>query len=193
MTIEEIIQKTEGVFASLPPECQQDFINHSSIRTLSKGEVVVREGQYSKKAYLILQGCSRSYYIKGGKDISDWFAFENEFVSPIVSFFSDKPNPHYIEFLEDSIAIEFSKDTIDMLSEKYKNFERVITSVVTETMLNLCERLYNTQFTKAEERYEHLLSIHPDITNRISLTHIASYLGITLETLSRIRGSKSRI
>lgn len=193
MTIEEIIQKTEGIFASLPPECQQDFIKHSRVRNFQKGEIVVREGQYSKTAYFILQGCSRSYYIKDGKDISDWFAFESEFVSPIVSFFSDKPNPHYIEFLEDSIAIEFSKETIDMLSEKYRNFERIITSVVTETMLNLCERLYNTKFTKAEERYEHLLSIHPHITNRISLTHIASYLGITLETLSRIRSANSRI
>ncbi|MFK7786746.1 MAG: Crp/Fnr family transcriptional regulator [Crocinitomicaceae bacterium] len=193
MTIEEIIQKTEGIFASLPPECQLEFMNNSTVRNLEKGEVVVREGQYSKKAYFILQGCSRSYYMKDGKDVSDWFAFEGEFVSPIVSFFSDKPNPHYIEFLEDSLAIEFTKDTIDMLSKKYRNFEQIITSTVTETMLNLCERLYYTQFTKAEERYEHLLSIHPDITNRISLTHIASYLGITLETLSRIRSAKSRI
>lgn len=193
MTIEEIIKKTEGIFTSLPPECQQDFMDNSTVQPFEKGDVVVREGQYSKKAYFILQGCSRSYYMKDGKDVSDWFAFEGEFVSPIVSFFSDKPNPHYIEFLEDSLAIEFTKDTVDMLSKKYRNFERIITSTVTETMLNLCERLYYTQFTKAEERYEHLLSIHPDITNRISLTHIASYLGITLETLSRIRSAKSRI
>ena len=193
MTIEEIIKKTEGLFTSLPAECQQDFMEHSTIRNLEKGEVVVKEGQYSKKAYFILQGCSRSYYMKNGKDVSDWFTFEGGFVSPIVSFFSDKPNPHYIEFLEDSMAIEFTKETIDMLSKKYRNFEQVITATVTETMLNLCERLYYTQFTKAEERYEHLLSIHPDITNRISLTHIASYLGITLETLSRIRSAKTRI
>lgn len=193
MTVEEIIQKTESLFTSLPPECQQDFMEYSNIRKLEKGEVVVREGQYSKKAYFILQGCSRSYYMKDGKDVSDWFAFEGEFVSPIVSFFSDKPNPHYIEFLEDSLVIEFNKETMDVLSKKYRNFEQIITSTVTETMLNLCERLYYTQFTKAEERYEHLLSIHPDITNRISLTHIASYLGITLETLSRIRSAKIRI
>jgi len=193
MNLEEIIQQTEGLFTSLPIECKQEFIQRSTLRNFKKGEVVVREGQYSKKAYLILQGCSRSYYIKDGKDISDWFAFENEFVSPIVSFFSDKPNPHYIEFLEDSVALEFSKDTIDLLSEKYNKFERIITSVVTESMLNLCERLYNIQFTKAEERYEHLVSVYPNITNRVSLTHIASFLGITLETLSRIRSSKVRI
>jgi CRP-like cAMP-binding protein len=193
MTTQEILEKTESIFASLPPECQLEFIEQSNLRSIEKGEVVVRAGQYSKKAYFILQGSSRSYYLKNGKDISDWFAFENEFVSPIVSFFSDKPNPHYIEFMEDSLVIEFSKDTIDQLSEKYRNFERIITSVVTETMLNLCERSYHTLFTRAEERYDHLLSIYPDITNRIPLTHIASYLGITLETLSRIRSAKVRI
>ncbi len=191
MTIEEIIQKTEGLFTSLPPQCQQDFIAHSTIRNLEKEEVVVKAGQYSKKGYFILQGCSRSYYMKDGKDISDWFAFEGEFVSPIVSFFSDQPNPHYIEFLEDSLVIEFKKETIDMLSEKYRNFQQIVTSVVTETMLSLNERLYHIQFTKAEKRYKYLLSTYPDITNRVSLTHIASYLGITLETLSRIRSIKN--
>jgi CRP-like cAMP-binding protein len=193
MTHEEIIERTHAFFSSVPAECQQEFLLNSRLRTIQKGEVVVREGQHSKQAYFVLQGCSRSYYIKDGKDVSDWFAFENEFVSPIVSFFSDQPNPHYVEFLEDSTVLEFSKETIDGLSAKYPEFGRIVTSVVTETMLNLCERLYNIQVTKAEDRYEHLLSVYPDITNRVSLTHIASFLGITLETLSRIRSAKVRI
>jgi len=89
--------------------------------------------------------------------------------------------------------LEFSKDTVDKLSQKHHDFERLISKIVTETMLGLCERLYTIQFNKAEERYKHLLSIYPFITNRIPLTHIASYLGITLETLSRIRNPKKRI
>ena len=193
MTPEQILQQTKGFFASLPPECQHDFLRLSHLRTFAKGAIAVREGQHSKTAYFILNGCSRSYYIKDGKDVSDWFAFENEFVSPIVSFFSDKPNPHYIEFLEESTVLEFSKDTLDLLSEKYPNFQRLITDVVTETLLDLCERLYNIRFTKAEDRYEHLIAMYPDLTNRVSLTHIASFLGITLETLSRIRSAKVRI
>lgn len=155
--------------------------------------MVVREGQFSKKAYLILQGCARAYYLKNGKDISDWFTFENQFMASIVSFFSQEPSPHYIEFMEDSIVLEFSKDTVDKLSNKHHDFERFISRVVTETMLGLCERLYTIQFNKAEERYKHLANIHPDIATRIPLTHIASYLGITLETLSRIRNPRKLI
>jgi hypothetical protein len=60
-------------------------------------------------------------------------------------------------------------------------------------MLGLCERLHTIQFSKADERYKNLIGIYPNITQRIPLTHIASYLGITLETLSRIRNPKIRI
>ncbi|MCK0132569.1 Crp/Fnr family transcriptional regulator [Flavobacteriaceae bacterium F08102] len=193
MNIEKILNEFGETYSPISIECQNEFIANSKISTFKKGEIVVREGQFSKKGYLIVQGCSRAYYLKDGKDISDWFTFENQIMASVVSFFSKEPSPHYIEFIENSTVMEFSKDTVDMLANKYHDFERFISKVVTETMLGLCERLYTIQFNKAEERYKHLLTIYPNITNRIPLTHIASYLGITLETLSRIRNPKNRI
>ncbi|WP_066759793.1 Crp/Fnr family transcriptional regulator [Crocinitomix algicola] len=193
MNLEEILDKIEQSYCPINKACRQEFIESSAIKTFEKGEIVVREGQFSKKAFLIIKGCSRAYYIKDGKDISDWFTFEHQFMASIISFFSNEPSPHYVEFIEDAVAIEFSKDTVNRLSEKYHDFERLIGKVVTETMLGLCERLHIIQFSKAEERYLHLLRIHPDITQRMPLTHIASYLGITLETLSRIRSKTMRI
>lgn len=193
MNIERILNEIGEIYSPISNECQQEFSANSKINTFKKGEIVVREGQFSKKGFLIVQGCSRAYYLKDGKDISDWFTFENQIMASIVSFFSKEPSPHYVEFIEDSTVIEFTKDTVDILSNKYHDFERFINKVVTETMLGLCERLYTIQFNKAEDRYKHLLTIYPDITNRIPLTHIASYLGITLETLSRIRNPKNRI
>ncbi len=193
MNIEKVLTEIGEIYSPISNDCQQELITNSKISTYKKGDIVVREGQFSKKAYIIVQGCARAYYLKDGKDISDWFSFENEIMAAIVSFFSEEPSPHYVEFVEDSVVIEFSKETVDVLSEKYHNFERFISKVVTQTMLGLCERLYTIQFNKADERYKHLLNIYPEITNRIPLTHIASYLGITLETLSRIRNPKSRI
>jgi len=193
MNIENILNAIGETYAPLSEECRQELVSYSKLRTFKKGEIVAKEGQVSKKAYLIVEGCARAYYIKDGKDISDWFTFENQFMAPIVSFFSEKPSPHYVEFVEDSTVLEFSKEIMDTLTDKHHDFERFISRVVTETMLGLCERLYTVQFNKAEERYKHLLSIYPQITNRIPLTHIASYLGITLETLSRIRNPKVRI
>lgn len=193
MNSEEVLSKVGEIYSPLSVECQQAFMASSRILTIKKGEVVVREGQFSDKAYLIIQGCTRAYYLKDGKDVSDWFAFENEFMASIVSFFRNEPSPHYVEFVEDSIVLEFSKATLDLLCNKYHDFERLISRVVTSTMLGLRERLSSILFNKAEERYKQLISIRPDITNRVPLTHIASYLGITLETLSRIRNPKNRI
>ena len=190
---ETILAIIGDFYAPLSFECQQDFFANSTLKTFKKGTVVIREGQYAQKAYLIVDGCARAYYLKDGKDISDWFTFENQFMASIVSFFSEEPSPHYVEFIEDATVYEFNKTSVDLLSNKYHDFERLISRVVTETMLGLCERLHSIQFNKAEQRYEHLLSIYPNITERIPLTHIASYLGITLETLSRIRNPKNRI
>ncbi|MDN4165901.1 Crp/Fnr family transcriptional regulator [Cytophagales bacterium LB-30] len=193
MNTEKTLKLIGEIYSPLSHECLQDFVACSKIRSFRRGEIVVKEGQFSEKAYLIIQGCARAYYIKDGKDISDWFTFENQFMAPIVSFFSEKPSPHYVEFVEDSSVLEFSRSNMEALSSKHHDFERFISKVVTETMLGLCERLYTIQFNKADERYTHLLSIYPNITNRIPLTHIASYLGITLETLSRIRSPRKRI
>lgn len=193
MNSEEILNTISEIYSPLSMECREELMVNLKFQTFSKGEIVVREGQYSDSAYLIVQGCGRAYYLKEGKDISDWFAFENEFMASIVSFFTDQPSPHYIEFVEESHVIVFSKETIDHLSDKYHDFERFISKVVTITMLGLRERLSSILFNKAEERYNQLIGIRPDITNRMPLTHIASYLGITLETLSRIRNPKNRI
>ena len=193
MDCEKILNRVGEIYAPLSIECQQELIADFTILTLKKGEVVVHEGQFSDKAYLIIQGCARAYYLKDGKDISDWFAFENEFMSSIVSFFCNEPSPHYIEFIEDSVVFEISRETIDKLSNKHHDFERFISKVVTKTMLGLRERISSILFNKADERYRQIIKIRPDITHRIPLTHIASYLGITLETLSRIRNPKKRI
>lgn len=193
MTKEEIIKNISETYSTLSLECQEELPNKATILSLEKGSILVREGQYSDKTFYIIKGCARAYYLKDGKDISDWFAFENEFISAIVSFFTEKPSPHYIELLEDSILIELSRDDIEGLADKYHDFERLLRVIVTQTMLSHQERIASMQFYNAEQKYENLLVIRPDITQRVPLTDIASYLGITLETLSRIRNPKNRI
>jgi len=193
MNKKEIITLINNTYSPLTIQCQEELLESMTLLTLKKESRIVREGQYSDKVYFIISGCARAYYLKDGKDISDWFAFENEFICPIVSFFTSEPSPHYIELLEDAILMELSRDSIEKLSNKYHDFERLIRIVVTKTMLSQHERMVSIQFQNAERRYEKILEIYPNITQRVPLMHIASYLGITLETLSRIRNPKNRI
>lgn len=188
-----VINIISETYSPLSEECKQELSDNAKILSLKKGVTLVKEGQYCNKTYYIVSGCARAYYLKEGKDISDWFAFEDEFISSIVSFFMNKPSPHYIELLEDSILIEISKGLIEELSDKYHDFERLIRVIVTKTMLSQQKRIVSMQFHNAEQKYENILARHPNITNRVPLMHIASYLGITLETLSRVRNPKNRI
>ena len=190
MSKEEILKIIDENYSPLSLASQEELLSSINLRSIDKGEIIVREGQYADKVYFIVKGCARAYYLKGGKDVSDWFAFENEFISSIVSFFGKQPSPHYIEFVEQSIVFEISRESIENLAAKNHDVERLIRVVVTKVMLSQQERISSILFQTSEQRYNHFISSYPDITNRIPLTHIASYLGMTLETLSRVRKPK---
>ncbi len=187
MIPQDLLQSIEENFHPLSSACKEEMLSMAKLHQQKKHSVLVREGQYSHQTFYLISGCARAYYLHDGKEVTDWIAFEGEFISAIVSFFSDRPSPHYIELLEDSILVEFQRDQVEALADRYHEFERLLRKIVTQTMLKQQEKIASIQFHSAEERYKKLLDIRPDITKRVPLTHIASYLGITLETLSRIR------
>ena len=184
---EAIFNNISDTYAPLSEECQKELVNNVTVLNKTKGSILVREGQYSDRTFYIVTGCARAYYLKDGRDISDWFAFENDFISSIVSFFSEQPSPHYVEVLEDSVLLEFSRERIENLAKRHHEYEHLLRIILTQTVLLQRARISTILFQKAEQRYQSLLQLYPDILLRIPLTHIASYLGITLETLSRIR------
>ncbi|MDF3026002.1 MAG: cAMP-binding protein [Fluviicola sp.] len=193
MNFEEIIANVELHFLTLTDECRRDLKKVSKIMTLERETLLVKEGQLADKTYFIAKGSARAFYLKDDKDITDWFAFENNFINSINSFFLHIPSPHFIEVLEPSILLEISRENIDLLSDRYQEFDRLGKIAITKTLLQLQQRVVSIQFETAQQKYENILQIRPDITQRVALTHIASYLGITLETLSRIRNPKKRI
>lgn len=193
MNQEQAIQSISEHYHPLPPDCQTDLLVSSQLHQLDKGHLLVKEGQYADKAYYILEGAARAFYLKDGKDITDWFAFECEFISPIQSFFLNIPSPQYIETLAPTLLLEVKRDDVNRLSDLHQAFDRLGKTIVTRTLLKLQQRVISLQFESAQQKYDNLLAMTPDIEIRVPLTHIASYLGITLETLSRIRASKIRI
>ena len=106
------------------------------------------------------------------------------------SFFQQTPSLYYLEVLEDSILYSISKKEIDKLFDKYPKMEKLGRLVSTEMLTRVVNKLNAIQFQTARERYDYMLAEFPDIAYQVSLGHIASYLGMTQETLSRIR-SKS--
>ena len=102
-------------------------------------------------------------------------------------FFYGLPSEHYIESIDNSVILSLDQTTVMTLSDKYWEFDRMGKMIITETMLYLQKRIDSIQFETAANRYQTLLKEKSDIELRVPLKHLASYLGITLETLSRIR------
>ncbi|MGB7843502.1 MAG: Crp/Fnr family transcriptional regulator [Salinimicrobium sp.] len=166
----------------------EEIISYFGKERVEKNELLVRQGQVCKKLYFIESGLGRSYYLKkDGKEITQWFFAEGKPMSSVESFFQQNPSLYNLEMLEDSEVYSISKEKLDFLFKKYHKMEKFGRILATEMLTKVVNKLNAVQFQTAPERYEYMLKEFPDISQRVPLGHIASYLGMTQETLSRIR------
>lgn len=171
----------------------EDIVSHFEKESVHKNEILVREGQICSKLYFIEKGVGRSYYLKeDGKEITQWFFIDGKIMSSIESFFQQVPSIYYLEMLEDSEIYSITRERLDMLFARYHNMEKFGRLLSTEMLTRVVNKLNALQFQSARERYEYMLKEFPDISTRVSLGFIASYLGMTQETLSRIRRNDSK-
>jgi CRP-like cAMP-binding protein len=130
----------------------------------------------------------RGYYDLDGKEITHWFSFEGDFFTSFHSFISQEPAVENIQLLEGSILWSISKEDLMKLLDQYHELERLLRIAYEKYYLRLEERFVNAQFRSATGRYKDLLLQAPHFIERVPLGYIASYLGVSQETLSRIRG-----
>jgi len=170
----------------------KDILTHFEIEQIPKNQVLIKEGQVCNKLYFVEQGLGRSYYLKkDGKEVTQWFFGVGDFMSSADSFFKQSPSFYYLEILEDSILYSISHEKLDLLLAKYHKMEKFIRLLSTEMFSKFVHKLNAIQFQTARERYDYMIADFPDIAHRVPLSHIASYLGMTQETLSRIRRNDS--
>ena len=155
---------------------------------LSKNDFLLTEGKICRHLYFLEKGALRGFYNLDGKEITHWFGFEKDFVTSFHSFITQEPAVENIQLLEGSILWSISKEKLTQLFNEYHEIERLMRIAYEKYYIRLEERFVNAQFKTAGELYENLLQQTPHIVERVPLGHIASYLGISQETLSRIRG-----
>ncbi len=173
---------------AFPPSELHDIVSQFEKENIPKNTLLIKEGQVSKKLYFVEKGMGRSYYLKDdGKDVTQWFFGVGKFMTSVDSFFQQSPSLYYLETLEDSVIYSISKENIDILFSKYQKMEQFGRLVSIEMLTKVVNKLNAIQFQTARERYDYMLAEFPDISYRVPLGHIASYLGMTQETLSRIR------
>lgn len=148
-------------------------------------------GQTCRTIYFVKEGSARIYYYKEGKDVTEYFAFENDLIIRAESLFTGKPSHKAIQAIRDTAFIAIPATPLFQLFDRHPDVERLFRKVVERSYVDTINRLESLQFHDAEERYKSLIELSPEVVREIPLKHIASYLGITQVSLSRIRASLS--
>jgi CRP/FNR family transcriptional regulator, anaerobic regulatory protein len=140
-----------------------------------------------ERLYFIEKGLVRAYFYHDGKEITDWFGAENKIIGPIMRHFPVKETQHRVELLEESIVWSVTFRQLEELYQQSHEIERLGRVIAILAVLHLQKKLDSVQLLSAKQRYEQFLQDFPTLIQRVSLSHIASYLGMNQVTLSRIR------
>ena len=159
--------------------------------TFQKGEDIQKIGHTCKILYFVKKGVVRVYYFKDEIDITESFEFENAFVARAESLFTGKPSRKGIQAIENTSLIAINSDKLFQLFDSHPDLERLFRKIIENSYVKTVNRIESLQFNTAEERYTALVKENRDILKRVPLKYVASFLGITQVSLSRIRGIKS--
>lgn len=152
---------------------------------------LLRPGQVAQRLYFVEQGLVRGYALHAGQEISSWFMSEGDFVISIVSFFTQQPSTEYLELLEPSAVYSIAYQQLDTLYRTFPEFNYVGRVLTERYYVQSEQRAYHLRTLPAKERYAQLVQAFPKLVQRVSFKHLASHLGISPETLSRLRAKRN--
>lgn len=156
--------------------------------SVRKGEILIREGQIVNKTFFVTDGCIRSFCIdKNGKEHTLQFAIKGWWISDFIAIYNDELANLTVECIKDSKIIEFKSNDLKEIHTLFPEFEPFQRKNLERHVVSLHKRILNQLQLTAPERYSLFLEQYPDIEQYIPNYHVASYLGITQQSLSRIR------
>lgn len=178
---------SHGFGIDFTPEEQQFMLSIVRPKHFGKRDFLLRAGEVEKNMWWIATGAVRMFYENDGEEIDAQFSFENTFVTSCASLLSHAPSIYSIQALENTDVLAISKENLDSFYDRSKNAERLGRLSLERQFLAKEERDRSLRADSATDRYLQLLQSQSDLTQRVPQKYIASYLGVTPESLSRIR------
>jgi CRP/FNR family transcriptional regulator len=164
------------------------FIPYLNRRTLLKGEYLLKEKETVNEIAFIEKGVLRLYYLSNdGKEVNSHFFLSNDYAVPYLDFLKNRPSRYYIQALEECELLTFNAESLQIAYDNSKNWERFGRIIAESVYASATNRFESFLFLSAKERYLQMLNDYPRFIQEIPLYHLASYLGIERESLSRIR------
>ncbi len=166
---------------------KKGITKQSRVLSMPKGSVLFKIGEIASEASFIVKGFARTYYLKDEKEVTNNLCPENRIFISASSFYTGLPSYETGELIENSDLIIFTHSGIENLCLEFMELNFMIRKLVEIFYVVLDQRTYSLHMKNAEEKYNFLLQNNPDFFQRVSLGQIASFLGMTQETLSRLR------
>lgn len=177
----------------IPKEAISNCSNHFSTKKLAKNELLLREGEVCNQTFFVDKGLLRMYSIdRNGKEHIIQFAPENWLISDRSSLYFNEKSKYYIEAVEESEVLLLKNDFFTIINQTFPNTAENNDLLLQKHIRNLQNRVNSLLAETAEERYMDFIKMYPDILLRVPQWMVASYLGITPESLSRVRKELAR-
>ena len=178
-------------YIDLPYDDLQEISNRFKYKKVQKGDFLFRQGDICKDLVFVHKGCLRLYYLKNGVEISVWFAFEGSSAIEIHSFIDESPSDYFLQATEDSEVLCLPKTVLNQLYQDQPKMQEMMRNFWEDVILHLLKRFTSLQKDSAEKRYLKLLN-EPAYLNSIPQKYLASFIGVTPTSLSRIRRQVAR-
>ncbi|WP_321368173.1 Crp/Fnr family transcriptional regulator [uncultured Draconibacterium sp.] len=159
-------------------------------KSLKKGELLLRDGDIARDIYWVEKGMLRQFYYKDGRDVTEHFACEDQGALCINSLFLQEPSSILMEALEDSTVLLMPYNKFIKLAQKHPQLATLLRKILEGSLIMSQQKADSWRYETVHERYERFQREYPDAAKRASVNHIASYLLMTPESLSRVRAGK---
>lgn len=176
-----------GSLHTVSPGVEHFLKEHVTTLNVRKRKLLLREEGICQDVYFIKKGAMRGFTREGHKEITTWINVENQLVSSIFSLNNRTPSKENIQALDNCELLIMTYDDLEKLYEEVPESNVLARKLLQIYYADAERRAFIARLTKAENKYRHYLIHHQHLANRIPLKYIASYLGMTLETLSRVR------
>ena len=184
--METFLQYLDSVHP-LSPELREYLIEHVNVRTLSRKDKLLKAGHICRHIYFIESGMLRCYYMKGNTEVNSWFMREFDFAVSIESFYQQEESFESIEAVEDCTVQYLSFEDLQYVYNNFPEFNYTLRELTQRYYRLWAQQLYGLRMQNSQERYDWLIQHHPDLLQRVPAKHVASYLGLTEVTMSKLR------
>ncbi|MDW8849473.1 Crp/Fnr family transcriptional regulator [Flavobacterium sp. MMLR14_040] len=177
-----------NAFQELDFETEEAIKKYFIVERFKKDQFIIEEGKVCSKIYFIKSGVVRRFSLEDGIEVTKWIYTDNQFVTSLSSFFEQKPSFESLQACEETIVYSLLYSD-ELILLKYPLFSQFHIKQLRLYLSKINEFHHIFRIMNAQEKYEYLLESFPQIILKAKLKHIASLIGVSQETISRIRAS----